>query len=159
AQWAAAHRIVATKADLVTSDVLAAAASVIATVNRLAETIAPADRADAVRAAFAPLQAAPPLREVGTYLKAAPPRVAPCVARPAGDIAFPDLAAWLDNLAGALGERLLRIKGLVQVMESARPLLIESVGTVFSPPRPLQVTDGAPASFLVIIGRDVSQDE
>jgi hypothetical protein len=54
---------------------------------------------------------------------------------------------------------LLRVKGLVQVTESQRPLLIESVGTVFSPPRPLNVKDGAPSSFLVVIGRDVSQDE
>jgi G3E family GTPase len=159
AQWAAAHRIVATKADLVPSEALAAAPATIATVNPLAEVIATVDRVDAVRAAFAPLQAAPPLRDIGTDLKAAHPRVALCVARPAGDVAFPDLAAWLDNLAGALGERLLRIKGLVQVAESTRPLLIESVGTVFSPPRPLYVTDDAPSSFLVIIGRDVNQDE
>jgi G3E family GTPase len=159
AQWAAAHRIVATKADLVSSDALAAAPSAIATVNPLAEVIATADRASAMLAAFAPLQAAPPLRAVGHDLKAAHPRVALCIARPGGDVAFPDLAAWLDNLAGALGERLLRIKGLVQVMESARPLLIESVGTVFSPPRPLHIADGAPSSFLIIIGRDVSQNE
>jgi G3E family GTPase len=159
AQWAAAHRIVATKADLVSSDALAAAPSVIATVNPLAEVIATGKRASAVLAAFAPLQAAPLLRDIGSDPKAPHPRVALCIARPVGDVAFPDLAAWLDNLAGALGERLLRIKGLVQVTESARPLLIESVGTVFSPPRPLHVADGASSSFLVIIGRDVSQGE
>jgi hypothetical protein len=54
-------------------------------------------------------------------------------------------------------ERLLRIKGLVRVAESDHPLLIVSVGTMFSPPRPLNV--GAPSSFVVIIARDADQVE
>jgi G3E family GTPase len=159
AQWAAAHRIVATKADLASADTVASASSAIATINPLAEVIATADRARAVSAVFAPLQASLPLRDIASDRIAAHPRIALCVVRPIADVAFPDLADWLDNLAGALGERLLRIKGLVRVTESQRPLLIESVGTVFSPPRPLNVADGAPSSFLVVIGRDVGQDE
>jgi G3E family GTPase len=75
-----------------------------------------------------------------------------------GDIAFSDLGEWLDNLAGALGERLLRLKGLVRVRESEAPLLVESVGTMFSPARPLKI-DGAPSSFVVIIARDVDEAE
>jgi G3E family GTPase len=159
AQWAASHRIVATKADLVAPDVLAEAPSAIASINPLAEAIAATDRASAVLAAFAPLTSDPPLREINANLASAHPRIALCLARPAGDIAYADLATWLDNLAGALGERLLRIKGLVRVMEAGQPLLIESVGTMFSPPRPLRVADGAPSPFLVIIARDVEQAE
>jgi G3E family GTPase len=159
AQWAAAHRIVATKADLAGAAILAAAPAGIAAINPLAEVIAAADRASAVLAAFAPLAVAPPLREIGPELKSAHPRIALCLAKPAGEVAFGELAAWLDNLAGALGERLLRIKGLVQVKESRAPLLIESVGTVFSPPRPLQATDGPLAPFLVVIARDVDEAE
>jgi G3E family GTPase len=160
AQWAAAHRIVATKADLVDSTALADAPSVIATVNPLAEVVTTVDRASAVLAAFAPLTsaAAPALRETGPDPKGSHPRVALCLARPAGEVTYADLADWLDNLAGALGERLLRVKGLVRVRESEQPLLIECVGTMFSPPRPLRA-DGAPASFLVIIARDVDQAE
>ena len=108
--------------------------------------------------AFAPLATAPPLREIAPAVGSAHPRVVLCLAKPAGEIAFADLAAWLDNLAGGLGERLLRIKGLVRVSESKAPLLIECVGTVFSPPRPLHA-DGAPSSFLVIVARDVDQAE
>src|SRR5262249_51972522 len=156
AQWAAAHRIVATKVDLVASGDLAGAPQAIATINPLAEAIATRDRAGAALAAFAPLTTAPPLREIDPDLRSAHPRVALCLAKPAGEIGYPDLAAWLDNLAGALGERLLRIKGLVRVAESKAPLLIESVGTMFSPPRPLRA-DAAPSSFLVIIARDVDQ--
>jgi G3E family GTPase len=159
AQWAAAHRIVATKADLVASEMLRDAPSMIAAVNPLAEVVAATDRGATVLAAFASLTSPPLLREIDVGAGSAHPRVGLCLARPAGDVAFPDLASWLDNLAGALGERLLRIKGLVRVAESRHPLLIESVGAMFSPPRPLQLADGAPSPFLVIIARDVDQAE
>jgi len=158
AQWAAAHRIVATKSDLVAPSELVAAPSAIAAVNPLAEIIATTDRASAVLSAFAPLTSVAPLREIASNAGTAHPRVALRLARPAGEVTFSDLAAWLDNLAGALGERLLRIKGLVRVAESRDPLLIECVGTMFSPPRPLKA-DGAPSSFVVIIARDVEQAE
>jgi G3E family GTPase len=158
AQWAAAHRIVVTKADLVPSHALCDAPSTIAAINPLAEVIANADRGTSALAAFAPLTAPPPLREIAPDSGSTHPRVALCLARPVGDICWPDLAAWLDNLAGALGERLLRIKGVLRVVESRHPLLIESVGTVFSPPRPFQVADSAPP-FVVIIARDVRQSE
>jgi G3E family GTPase len=159
AQWAAAHRIVATKADLVAAGDLANAASVIASINPVAEVIALADRSSAVLAAFAPLVSAPPLREIAPGLATAHPRIALCLARPISEVAYADLAAWLDNLAGLLGERLLRIKGLIRIVEAKQPLLIESVGTMFSPPRPLRIEEGAPSSFLVIIARDVDQVE
>jgi G3E family GTPase len=159
AQWAASHRIVATKTDLVAPADLAAAPSSIAAVNPLAEIVASADRDSVVLSAFAPLTSAPPLREIGSDPGRAHPRVALCLAKPAGEVAFPELGTWLDNLAGLLGERLLRIKGLVQVTESGQPLLIESVGTMFSPPRAIKVEGTPPSSFLVIIARDVDQAE
>jgi G3E family GTPase len=158
AQWAASHRIVATKTDLVMADHLALAPSAIAAVNPLAEVIAGVNRESAVRSAFAPLTSAPPVREIEPDPARAHPPIALCLAKPAGDVAFSDLGDWLDNLAGALGERLLRLKGLVRVRESEAPLLIESVGTMFSPARPLKV-DGAPSSFVVIIARDVHEAE
>src|SRR5262249_47525876 len=123
----------------------------------VAEVIAGADRGSVVQAAFAPLAGAPPLREIPPDLASAHPRIALCLARPSGEVAYADLAAWLDNLAGALGERLLRIKGLVRVAEARQPLLIECVGTMFSPPRPLRIEEVAPASFLVVIARDVEE--
>jgi len=74
-------------------------------------------------------------------------------------LAYDDLATWLDNLAGALGERLLRLKGLVRVQESERPLLVQSVGTLFSPPRPFGEPQASPPLFLVIIARDLQPAE
>jgi len=158
AQWAASHRIVATKTDLVPADDLAAAPSAITALNPLAEVITSEDRGRAVLSAFAPLISAPPLREISPDASSAHPRIALCTAKPAGDVSFSDLGDWLDNLAGALGERLLRLKGLVRVRENEAPLLIESVGTMFSPARPLRV-EGAPSSFVVIIARDVDETE
>jgi G3E family GTPase len=157
AQWSAAHRIVATKADLASQEVFANAPATIAAINPLAEAIVHGDRALAVRAAFAPLVAAPPMREFDSGLASAHPRLVLCLARPTGDIAYDDLAAWLDNLAGLLGERLLRLKGLVRVKEGNTPLLVESVGTLFSPPRLLRSEGASVPSFLVVIARDVDE--
>lgn len=157
AQWTAAHRIVATKADLVAEIDLAGAPSIIADINPLAQVIASVDRVGAVSAAFASLRA-PPRLEISIIAGNAHPRVALCLARSTREMTYPDLAAWLDNLAGALGERLLRIKGLVRIVESKEPLLIECVGTTFSLPRALQI-GAVSASCLVIIARDVEEAE
>ena len=93
------------------------APSAIAAVNPLAEVIAGvANRgergAGGLRAARHRRR---PCARSAPIARRAHPRVALCLAKPAGEVAFADLAAWLDNLAGALGERLLRIKGLVRV--------------------------------------------
>ncbi len=157
AQWAASHRIVATKADLVPA-ALTGATTAIAGINPVAEIVATADRAAAVHAAFAPLTSALPLVEFAPRLASAHPRLVLCLARPAAELAYPDLAAWLDNLAGRLGERLLRVKGLVKVSEAPRPLLVESVGTVFSPPRQLTAVN-PPKPFIVVIARDIERSE
>ncbi len=159
AQWAAAHRIVVTKTDAVSSEALARAQEQVAALNPLAEIVATDDRNSAVAAAFAPLAAPsaiplPTLAAVST----AHPRIAVRLARPMGVLAYDDLATWLDNLAGALGERLLRLKGLVRVEESARPVLVQSVGTLFSAPRPFGAPEEVPL-FLVIIARDLEAGE
>ncbi|UFZ07769.1 GTP-binding protein [Bradyrhizobium ontarionense] len=157
AQWAAAHRIVATKADLA-PQALTEAPVAIAQLNPVAEGIVNADRAALASAAFAPLAASLPLRDVAPDLAAAHPRLALCLVRPPAEIAYADLASWLDNVAGALGERLLRIKGLVKVHEAPGPLLVESVGTMFSPPRQLSAAN-PPAPFIVVIARDIVRAE
>ena len=160
AQWAAAHRIVLTKTDAVRPDRLAEAEAEVRGLNPLADTVVTADRDRAVAAAFAPLAAAAPMADLpapGTGR--AHPRVNVCLVRPTGPLAYDDLAAWLDNLAGALGERLLRVKGLVTVDAVERPLLVQSVGTLFSPPRPFGVPGERASPFLVVIARDLQTRE
>ena len=152
AQWAAAHRIVVTKADLVSADAVARAREEAASLNPLAEIV------QGVAAAFAPLASAAPMPEMPS-IGEGHPRIAVCLARPTAVLTDDDLAAWLDNLAGALGERLLRLKGLVRVKESERPLLVQSVGTLFSPPRPFGEAQAPVPLFLVIIARDLQAGE
>ncbi|GJD48946.1 P-loop guanosine triphosphatase YjiA [Methylobacterium crusticola] len=159
AQWAAAHRIVLTKADLVAAPRLAAARAEAAGLNPLAEIVATADRAAAVAGAFASLAPAPGRAPALPAAATPHPRIAVHLARPAGLPAYDDVATWLDNLAGALGERLLRLKGLVRVAGSAHPLLVQSVGTLFSPPRPFRDPGSAEAAFLVVITRDAGPEE
>lgn len=159
AQWAAAHRIVVTKADVVSPEALARAQEEIASINPLAEIVAMADRKGAVAAAFAPLTSLAPMRVPPEAAAPTHARIGVRLARPTAVLAYDDLAAWLDNLAGALGERLLRLKGLVRVKESERPLLVQSVGTLFSPPRPFGEPGASPPLFLVIIARDLQPAE
>jgi G3E family GTPase len=156
AQWAAAHRIVVTKTDAVSAEVLARAREEIAALNPLAEIVASVDRERAVAAAFAALAPGAPIpTPLPVAAPSVHPRIAVHLARPGGVLAYDDLATWLDNLAGALGDRLLRLKGLVRVTESERAVLVQSVGTVFSPPRPFGAPDASQPLFLIIIARDL----
>jgi G3E family GTPase len=160
AQWAAAHRIVVTKTDAVPAEALAGAQEEVASLNPLSEIVATADRDRAVAAAFASLPGVAPLpapQLIAT--RAAHPRIAVRLAQPVGVLAYDDLATWLDNLAGALGERLLRLKGLVRIAESERPMLVQSVGTAFSAPRPFGEPRSTQPMFLVIIARDLEKGE
>ncbi len=159
AQWAAAHRIVVTKLDAVSPGRFAEAGAELAGLNPLAEAVCLADRASAALAAFAPLAAGNAQPQPLAGGEQQHPRIAVRVARPTSIPAYDDMAAWLDNLAGALGDRLLRLKGLVRVAEADRPLLVQSVGTLFSPPRPFGPPDGGAAPFLVIIARDLAAGE
>ncbi len=160
AQWAAAHRIVVTKTDVLPEGALVRARGEVAAINPLAEIVAAASRDEAVAAAFAPLAdraAIPTLPRVAAVTPH--PRIAVRRARPTGVLAYDDLAAWLDNLAGALGERLLRLKGILRVAESMRPVLVQSVGTSFSAPRAFGTPDSDLPPFLVVIARDLEDGE
>ncbi len=160
AQWAAAHRIVVTKTDAVSADALVDAQEEAASLNPLSEIVAIADRDRTVAAAFASLPGVAPLPVPGLIATGtAHPRIAVRLATPTAVLAYDDLASWLDNLAGALGERLLRLKGLVKVAESERPVLVQSVGTAFSAPRPFGEPQSTQPMFLVIIARDLKKGE
>ena len=83
AQWAAAHRIVVTKADAVPPDALVRVRNEIAALNPLSEIVAVADRDRAVAAAFAPLAGIAPMpAPPQAATAAAHPRIAVRLARP-----------------------------------------------------------------------------
>ncbi|TDR90203.1 G3E family GTPase [Enterovirga rhinocerotis] len=160
AQWAGAHRIVVTKGDMVSPKRFAAASGEIGEINPLAEIVAEASREPAVSAAFAPPRPGPVTMPVPIAGKTRPhERLTSLLLRQEDVVAYDDLAAWLDNLAGFLGERLLRIKGLVRVRESEEPILVQSVGTLFSQPRLYRGGMPGDGGFLVVIARDAEAGE
>ena len=148
AQWGAAQRIVATRVDLSGVEGVAAA---ISGVNPLAEVVVTGDRGAAVEGAFAPLVGAA-MGALGEGV--AHPLIAVRLARPLGKVTAEGLAAWLDNVAGALGERLLRVKGVVRVVEGVS-LLVQGVGTMFAPLRSFR----GEGSFLVVIAHGLREGE
>ncbi|HUN42635.1 MAG TPA: GTP-binding protein [Acetobacteraceae bacterium] len=155
AQWVGAQALVLTKRDAVSAAALWQAREAAAGVNPTADLLDCDDRRTMLRATFSlRAQAA----EGGTLLQAESvglhhPRISLVLVRFHQAVPWDDLAEWLDNLAGLCGERLLRAKGLVRITGAAQPLLVQSVGTVFSAPRPFGA-DEQGHSFLVLILRD-----
>ena len=160
AQFAAAQRIVMTKTDRVSSQNLEARAARAAALNPLASVIADADRASAVRAAFAPAVAASDLAALAARMLTtgarglSHPRIHVMTARARPGIGWTEFSEWLDDLAGLCGERLLRLKAVVRVSDCAEPILIQSVGTTFSEPQRLLRQPDAPGAIIVIT-RDI----
>jgi G3E family GTPase len=66
------------------------------------------------------------------------------------------LTEWIDNLAGLAGERLLHVKGLVQVDDGGGRILIQGVGTSFSQPSRIR-SDASPV--IVVIAERMSAEE
>jgi G3E family GTPase len=64
------------------------------------------------------------------------------------------LAEWLDALVAHHGERLLRVKGLVDIEGEERPLVVHAVQHLVAPPRFLPAwPPGRPGTRLVFITR------
>jgi len=69
-------------------------------------------------------------------------------------VSWAGLAAWCDLMAEAHGDDLLRVKGLVGIVETGRPVVVHGVHRVFDRPVPLDDwPDGDRAGRLVIIAR------
>jgi G3E family GTPase len=163
AQFAAAQRIVLTKTDLAPAGELAVHAERARALNPLAQVVAESDRAAAVEQAFAALPgvsstelALAALHAAGAAHGAAlrHPRIHVWRGAVRQPIAWSAFSAWLDDLAGLCGDRLLRLKALLRVTDCAEPVLIQSVGTTFGMPRrmaslPLE------QDVLIVITRDL----
>jgi G3E family GTPase len=70
-----------------------------------------------------------------------------------------DVAAWLDALSSARGEDLLRVKGIMNVVDAPGPVVVHAVQHLFHPPI---VLEHWPTPFkrsqIVFITRDLSRD-
>ena len=159
AQWAGAQTLVLTKRDIASPAECQRAREAAIGINPIAELIDTDDRSAAVRGAFSLHQtAAAPPPEFWARAGLRHPRIQVLLARPDATILWDEVAEWLDNLAGLCGERLLRVKGMVRVADRAHAVLVQSVGTLFSAPRPFsEIGDRQP--FLVLILRDTDTAE
>lgn len=165
AQFAAAQRIVLTKTDLVPASELDAHRARAQALNPLARIVAEADRAVAVRVAFAALPGAQAvdlalqaLRDAGAAGPLRHPRIRVWTGGATQALSWTDFSMWLDDLAGFCGDRLLRVKALLRVTDCPEPVLIQSVGTTFGMPRRMA---SAPAGrdVLVVITRDLELED
>ncbi|HJN04670.1 MAG TPA: GTP-binding protein [Alphaproteobacteria bacterium] len=69
-------------------------------------------------------------------------------------------AAWTEKLRAFPGENLLRIKGLLNVTGQRRPVVVQGVQHLFSPPETLAAWPGADRrSRLVFITRDLPRED
>lgn len=78
------------------------------------------------------------------------PRLAVYQLSSAGALDWSGVQDWLENLIGYFNERLLRIKGIIKVEGLESPLLIQSVGTHVSQPRPMRQAVSGSSVFLVV---------
>lgn len=147
AQLAAADTVVFTKLDQTSSE---AAQALAASINPLARAVVEPDRAARALAAFT----APPGRasslpdgEAGAH-----PRVSVLLARFTPEASWEDRLDWLENLAAFAGERLLRVKGFLHPPEQpGLAVLVQGVGTLFSPMVPMPRGERTPEALVVIL--------
>ncbi|HEY0294970.1 MAG TPA: GTP-binding protein [Bordetella sp.] len=162
AQFAAAQRIVLTKVDRIEPGSLALHRARAQGLGPLAQVVAEAGRAEAVRQAFAPLPGAQAgdlaLQALFSAGQGAGslqhPRIRVWTGTPRAPLDWDDFSMWLDDLAGFCGERLLRVKALLKVNDCDEPILIQSVGTTFGMPRRMAQAQ-AGKDVLVVITRDL----
>ncbi len=75
-------------------------------------------------------------------------------------VSWAGLAAWSDLVREFLGDRLLRVKGIVEIAEIRRPVVVHGVQHIFDPPRRLaDWPSDDHRSRLVCITRNVAEDE
>lgn len=161
AQLAAAQTIVLTKLDCISESAHAHALRTVAGINPLARIVDETNSGARVRAAFRPSVMG--LGQLEEYVARVEPdvmshaRIGVFLAQAREPVQTDALFEWLDNMAAALGPRLLRLKGIVSVREQPDALLVQSVGTVFDPPR--RMAEPPVQNALVIIARDTDIEE
>ncbi|KSV75486.1 hypothetical protein N185_16740 [Sinorhizobium sp. GW3] len=161
AQLAAAHRIVLTKLDVAGDQRVKDAETLAASINPLATRIIAWSDLDRLRLTFDEPQATPtppPSMLFSADRAERHERMTVALASWDGPVSWPDLSEWVENFSGHCGEKLLRAKGLIKVVGCDDLVLLNGVGTVFSPPRRVQAQD-AGGEGLVLILRDISPAE
>ncbi|WP_051974583.1 CobW family GTP-binding protein [Cupriavidus necator] len=160
-QLCAAHVIVLTRLDLATMEQISEAVAFVQELGPMASLVMERGRGERSKAAFATENVGLPspgrserlieLRGNGH------PRIGVFAIQWDERIDWPTLAAWLENAAGYLDSRLLRVKGLVLLTGADEPILIQGVGQHFDTPR--RVPSQESGSSLVVLSRDTDLAE
>ena len=172
-QVAMADRVLLTKTDLAAPAEIAAAEAAIARLNpraplnhviagdaAAAEVFALVPDADAAAARIARWLGEAPADQswLNRHLPARHgAEIAATVLRRAEPVAWDALARWLDSLLSLHGERVLRLKGIVQLAGAPRPVAVQAVHHVLHPPLPLDHPAAAQGGTrIVVIARGLS---
>jgi G3E family GTPase len=164
AQLTAAHNIVLTKIDLVSPERRAQAVEQVKAINPLANVINEFSLAVRARMAFrdtdSPLTAlvAATVTEPSRPRALLHPRIRVFRARFVNTPEWEQVLDWFENVAGAMGERLLRTKSIVAGPMGSDRVLVQSVGSTFAAPRRLASSD-IPEMSAVFIVRDCAMTE
>lgn len=164
AQLSAAHTIVLTKVDLISSEWREISSERARGLNPLAHVVNEFSLTIRARKAFSYLEESTSLdlsnlektpMNSGVLLH---PRVKVFRARFVGSPEWEQALDWFENIAGAMGERLLRMKSIVAGPQGDERVLLQSVGTTFAAPRRLTASN-LPQLSAVFIVRDCSMQE
>ena len=163
AQLCAAHTIVLTRLDLAGAAAIERAAATARALGPMATVIVEPQRA--TRAALSLGPSGPTavsclpngLDDTRMAATAGHPRVNVFALGCEQPIEWAGFSAWLENLAGYLEVRLLRVKGLLTVAGCGEQLLIQGVGQHFD--TPCRIATGSRTSHLIVIARDTSREE
>ncbi|MDR5740236.1 GTP-binding protein [Caballeronia sp. LZ016] len=163
AQLVAANTIVLTKIDLVSSAKREEALQAVTAINPFARVVNQFSDLVRARQAFeAPEKGGVVVGDThGTpseRRRLLHPRVRVFRAEIHESLAWEAALDWLENIAGALGDRLLRIKAIVPGENPDVRILLQSVGSTFSAPRRLRSSTTA-ALGAIIIARDCGRQE
>ncbi|MEC5407625.1 GTP-binding protein [Paraburkholderia sp. MPAMCS5] len=163
AQLAGANTIVLTKVDLISSEKRDEVLQAVTAVNPMADIVNEISATVRARDAFRPPSNGDTVvRDIHCGVperrRLLHPRIRVFRAKVDERLSWDSGLDWLENIAGALGDRLLRIKAIVPGENPNNRILLQSVGTTFSAPRRLIAGTTAPLGA-VIIARDCGRQE
>ncbi|EDP63341.1 Cobalamin synthesis protein/P47K [alpha proteobacterium BAL199] len=163
AQLAAAQSVVLTKLDLLGSPSVQDGVAAVHALNPLAHVVAEPDRRARALAAFAgrgpALETLAEPETIGGLRAMRHPRIGVFLASLPPDRDWDAVALWIEDLAARCGERLLRVKGLVRVAGIDGAVLVQAVGTIFSPPLRMPPGTGGTPGAVVVIVQDLGATE
>ncbi|MBN3766138.1 GTP-binding protein [Burkholderia sp. Ac-20365] len=164
AQLGAAHTITLTKTDLISAQQRRREHALMEKLNPLAR-IVDADTAEArAREAFSDTHVGQsfdwtvPAMQYSSHRALLHPRVRVFCARFRGPLEWEQTLDWIENISGAIGERLLRMKAIVPGPGGSGRVLLQSVGTTFAQPRRLAAANDTDMAAIFIVRDCAMQD-